>query len=270
MRLWILFATSLSMTLILLTYAGMTLGRSVGGDVIAYVNAPQPNTDIYMIDARTRARWNVTRNDNATDHSPAWSPDGRYLAFVSNRQGADRVFVTDIAGESPQVLTPRNPDDPADRLDFRNPQWNAAGDRVIFQRDALPGSSSSQTLYATSLTERAPKPLSQDDPDAQFYFAQIQTRPNIAPQGERIAYVSQVEGYWRLLVGDVNAPFADLTPFTATPINEAMEPVWSPDGRRLAFIARHEQLPELVIIDAQSGAERRLTLGGAIDPVWMP
>jgi Tol biopolymer transport system component len=141
---------------------------------------------------------------------------------------------------------------------------------VIFQRDALPGSSSSQTLYATSLTDRAPTPLSQDDPDAHFYFAQIQTRPNIAPQGERIAYVSQVEGYWRLLVGDTDEPFAELTPFTATPINEAMEPVWSPDGRRLAFIARHEQLPELVIIDAQSGAERRLTLGGAIDPVWMP
>lgn len=268
MRLWILLTAIAAMSLILLTIAAIALGRSAGGDVIAYVNAPQPNTDIYVIDVRTRARWNVTRYA-ATDHSPAWSPDGRLIAFVSNRQGADRIFVADLHNGSLRILTPRNPDDPANHLDFRNPHWNAAGDRVIFRRDPV-AASGGQTLFATYLHEQAQTPLSQDDPDAQFYFAQVQNRLNIAPRGERIAYISQVAGYWRLLVGGADEPFADLTPFTATPVNEAMEPVWSPDGRRLAFIARHEQLPELVIIDAESGAERRLTLGGAIDPVWMP
>jgi Tol biopolymer transport system component len=40
---------------------------------------------------------NLTRNP-AFDNDPAWSPDGRRLAFVSNREGSYRVYVMNADG----------------------------------------------------------------------------------------------------------------------------------------------------------------------------
>jgi TolB protein len=40
-----------------------------------------------------------------SDESPSWSPDGRKLAFSSNRRGRYDVFVVDLAGENLRRLT---------------------------------------------------------------------------------------------------------------------------------------------------------------------
>ncbi|MFQ5654589.1 MAG: peptidase S41, partial [Planctomycetota bacterium] len=58
--------------------------------------------------------WSVSRRGGeaarltvhpAYDHSALWSPDGRSVAFASNRHGADDVFVMPAAGGAPRRLT---------------------------------------------------------------------------------------------------------------------------------------------------------------------
>ena len=51
---------------------------------------------------------NLTRNP-AYDADPAWSPDGRKLAFVSNRDGSYGVYVMNAEGSGLRKLAQRSP-----------------------------------------------------------------------------------------------------------------------------------------------------------------
>ena len=42
----------------------------------------------------------ATRNQ-----SPKWSPDGKYIAFVSDKSGRDEIWLTDPDGEAPKKIT---------------------------------------------------------------------------------------------------------------------------------------------------------------------
>lgn len=59
------------------------------GDLIAYVRQDfyKPKSDeIYLVHTDGTGPVNLTRN-NADDYSPTWSPDGRRIAFISERTG---------------------------------------------------------------------------------------------------------------------------------------------------------------------------------------
>jgi TolB protein len=49
----------------------------------------------------------------ATDWSPTWSPDGKWLAFTSNRDGAPNIYVMDLNGGNVNRLTSDGGDRPS-------------------------------------------------------------------------------------------------------------------------------------------------------------
>ena len=66
-----------------------------------------------------------------TDHSswdvrPSWSPDGRYIAFESERDGNWEIYVMDSDGSNPRRLT----DHPAED---KYPSWSPDGRHIAFQ-----------------------------------------------------------------------------------------------------------------------------------------
>ena len=80
---------------------------------IAFINDQQGDGDIYLMDADGQRPTLLTIDDNgAEDHSPAWSPDGRWILFASNRDGSDqfRWFAIDLQGNSqPVTVSGRSP-----------------------------------------------------------------------------------------------------------------------------------------------------------------
>ncbi len=65
------------------------------------------NSEIYVMNADGSGQRRLTRNA-ASDFAPAWSPDGRKIAFVSRRDGNCEIYVMNADGSGQRRLT-RNP-----------------------------------------------------------------------------------------------------------------------------------------------------------------
>ena len=70
---------------------------------------------------------NLTHSSNAHDKAARWSPDGRRIAFLSDRSGEEEVYVIDALGVGqPEQLTTGGK---AMRYD---PEWSPDGKRLAF------------------------------------------------------------------------------------------------------------------------------------------
>lgn len=80
-----------------------TAATAVDGRVVATINDGE-QADIWLLDAKGRAVKNLTQNE-ADDLDPSWSPDGRHIAFVSNRTGQPQIYVMKSDGSDVQRMT---------------------------------------------------------------------------------------------------------------------------------------------------------------------
>lgn len=70
----------------------------------------------------------ILENSPANDLYPMWSPEGRYVAFVSERDGSKEIYVVSSEGTGTINLT----QDPADDS---NPVWSPSGNQIAFLSD---------------------------------------------------------------------------------------------------------------------------------------
>ena len=100
-------------------------GGAANNARIAFVSTRGENTDIYVMDSDGKHRQRVTTHD-AEDIQPTWSPDGRKIAFVSNRnQGFIQIWVIDADGRNPIRLT--------DGVWDEHPDWSPDGQKIAYQ-----------------------------------------------------------------------------------------------------------------------------------------
>ena len=106
---------------------------------IAFVSYRYGNAEIHTVNPDGTANANVT-NHPARDTEPAWSPDGKKIAFTSNRVDPDPqtcsscntgIFVMDADGTNVQKLTQGMPS--ADSA----PAWSPDGTKIAFKRRQL-------------------------------------------------------------------------------------------------------------------------------------
>jgi len=112
--------------------AGSDLQWSPDGRFIAYTaNRVRDETfvsngDLYMVSVETGEERILTPGtEGFQERDPHWSPDGRRIAFTTDRSGYHNVAVLDIESGDVQVLTNRN-------LDHANPQWSPDGERIAY------------------------------------------------------------------------------------------------------------------------------------------
>ena len=195
---------------------------SADGTRIAYVKEmPRPNlpgvpqSDIWVAAADGSYPLRITTNGR-DDTQPAWSPNGRWLAFVSNRSGSAEIYKIRSDGSGQAVrLTVRVP-----RRGDREPDWSPDGSLIAYTSNR-PHTEEVRTVPAaggeSSLVKR------------DF------SSPSWSPDGERILGRPIVDGYARL--GHIAADGSDLVV-----IGDGGEewfgedPAWSPEGDRFAFM----------------------------------
>jgi len=266
------------------------------------------NADLYLLDVRRPARRVRLTRAHGNDFSPAWSPDGRRLAFRSTRNGNDEIYVMEADGRNQRRLT-RNPEEdrsPAWSPDgsriawgsIRNlnlevwvmdangsderrltegggneyPSWSPDGAQIAFHSFRDGGAAEIYLMDADGGNERR---LTRNPADDSF--------PAWSPDGERILFASTRFGSSDLFV--MRPDGSEVTRLTDDPANEAF-PAWSPDGTEIAFASDRDVTPrerrslppetpppfQLYVIDANGGNVRRVSRGGGSDflPAWQP
>lgn len=66
----------------------------------------------------------------AWDQQPRYSPDGKQIVFVSDRNGSKNLWIANADGTRPKALTK------SERLQFVSPIWSADGDYVLTTRES--------------------------------------------------------------------------------------------------------------------------------------
>ena len=175
---------------------------------------------------------NLTNNP-ADDIYPSWSPDGRQIAFISDRDGNWEIYVMNADGSGLTRLT----DSPTGDFD---PKWSPDGRRIAFM--------SAHAIYVVSAEGSGLTRLTDNLGRADS--------PSWSPDGRRITFASRQYGGEGVYV--INADGSGLTNLTES-WRSSGSPSWSPDGRRIAFSSTRDGGWEIYVMNADGSDATRLT-----------
>jgi dipeptidyl aminopeptidase/acylaminoacyl peptidase len=204
------------------------------------------DTDVWMTNWEGTQTIQVTSSPDG-ESSPRWSPDGRYLAFLSSRQGGkgSQLWLLDRQGGEAKRVSEL-------RAGIKDYEWAPDSKRIaIIMNDAAPEADSS----------KKPKPIVLD----RYHF-----------KADAGGYLDSTRGH--LYVFDLGSRKAEvLTPGAYDESN----PTWSPDSRLIAFESTrvpgdvdHSRNSDIFVVEARANATpRKLTTfdgpdGGPL--AWSP
>jgi dipeptidyl aminopeptidase/acylaminoacyl peptidase len=181
------------------------------------------------------------------DHSPRWSPDGRYLAFVSNRGKKNQIFLAPLDGGEARQATKA-------KFGAGQPAWSPDGRKIAYVTRVGEYKEFKERSAIEKASPRIIKNLRYKLDGIGFFDAR---RPHI--------FSLDVEGghEMQLTSGDW----------------DDSQPSWSPDGRRIVFVSDRERkrnqrhwYTDVWIISSKGGRARKLTRsrGGASYPTFSP
>ncbi len=219
-------------------YQQFTGDRGVFSTRIAYVTRAGRQYALYVADADGEAR-QVALSSNEPIISPAWSPNGKSLAYVSFEQQKAAIWLQDVAtGQRRQVANFKGSNSA--------PAFSPDGTElaVTLSRDAV------AQLYLLGLDGAAPRRLTTS--------ASIDTEPTFSPDGKTIFFVSDRGGGPQVYRVSREGGRVERVTFRGS---YNISPSISPDGNTLAYISREGGAFRLAVQDLGTGAVQTLSEG---------
>ena len=202
------------------------------------------------------------------DSQPRFSPDGKTIAFLSDRSGVENLWIANADGSNPRAVSTDRPTNDRPQ-DVCSPSWTADGQYLLVSKSRPPDRTYGVFIYDRSggtgvRVGSAPPPLPAPGDN--------QGPPRPAPN--RLGAVASPDGkfiYYSERMGlfsyNVRFPLWQIQRFdrdtgdTSTITNaqgSAMRPVLSPDGKLLVYATRHETQTGLRVRNLETGDERWL------------
>jgi Tol biopolymer transport system component len=198
---------------------------------------------IYALNSGTGERMRLLTTES-NERTPRWSPDGRQIAFASDRDGDRDIYVMDLQasldqGEAYQPLQltqNKNPD--------WQPAWSPDGTRIAFS-SYLDDNWEIYVIDAdgTNLVRLTKHPENDISPAWSW-------------DGSKLLFVSRRFGDADLFAYDMDT--GALTQLTTGELDE-YDPAWSPDGRWIAFVTQIGNQSDLFVMHADGSDPVNLT-----------
>jgi hypothetical protein len=186
---------------------------------------------------------------------PAWSPDGKKIAFESDRnqpKGAE-IYVLTLADKSIQRLTTNPAND-------RTPKWSPDGKFIVFASDRNGGKYQIYRMAADGSSGNKPTQLTSGAENSD---------PSWSTDGKSIAFESTRDGNNEIYV--MSADGSHETRLTKNTFGD-FNPSWSPNGEQIVFESDRNRNNEIYLMDANGMNQQRLTFNKARDsnPTFSP
>ncbi len=182
------------------------------------------NNDIWIVPVAGGAPVKVAGTDRSEDR-PRWSPDGRQLAFVSNRDGGSQVWVIPASGGEPRKLT-------SIATEASGVSWSPDGKWIAFVSEVFPACADA-ACHERELKAR-------DESKVKAYLADgLMFR-------HWTAWRQGTYSHLFLMPADGSAPPRDLTPGTSDvppfSLGGPEDYAFSPDSKEIAFAKKTDKV----------------------------
>jgi len=230
---------------------------------IAFVRSVRGNGHIFAMNADGTKAVDISKASGA---SPAWSPDGKKIAFVSDRATGlnPQLYVMNANGSGQTRIT-------RDAVTDGSPTWSPDGKRVAFSGD--------DGIFVVTLTTKKIERLS-NGPDGD---------PAWSPDGTTIAFArskdvpdpssstgsGQESDLWQMAADGTQQKQLTSPPLSFSDPKLTIEgadtaPAWSPDGAEIAFDGNRDNNDGIFVMNADGSNIVALTHPDGIDdfPTW--
>jgi len=234
------------------------LSWSPDGRNIAFVDrkSPKDPPSIWLLSVETLEKKQMTAPEVSYygDDSPAFSPDGRHLAFVRQiERTSPALYVVDLPRGKPRLVTDHN--SPV------YPCWTADSREIVFMSNSVTGETALWRIFVEG-----------GEPRRVPTRGEQVLQPTVSRN--RLAYVNQASNsdIWRLELTGQEAMKPPSKPLISWPTPELDQRI-SPDGSRIAFASGASGSLEIWVCNTDGTKPMKLTdmkAGSTGSPNWSP
>jgi Tol biopolymer transport system component len=191
----------------------------------------------------------------AFDSQPRFSPDGQWIAFISDREGSENVWIMHPDGSEPKQVS-KDPNN-----DFASPSWSADGKYIFVSKAGFGITTYEIWMYHVNggtgiqITKAKPTPTTprKERPNAMGVMA--------SPDGKYLYYAMRKGPFsynaqfplWSIMRRDRKTGDEDTI---IEQFESAFRPMLSPDGTKILYVTRYETESELRLRNLQTGDDR--------------
>jgi TolB protein len=220
-----------------LALASVGAGGDLAGYELLVASFRTGDTEIFIVDPDTGDARNLTRSPNSKERYPSWSPDGKWVAFNSDRDGTFNLYVIGADGKNLRQLTREKPG-----VEAGMQSWTGDGRWIYF-----------------GLFGKGPPRMCRIAPDGSG-LQEVGTGidPAVSPDGKTIAFARVLSDGHHLFAMDEDGSHVRQLTAKGNAFG-GVHAAWSPDGKALVYADQVGDALEIFRIDPDGKNARQLT-----------